>query len=143
MKITSHAEAFDILCSLLANEGRADLLFGGSVSRMKQIVPPFLVGKSFPCMYFEFPLIGDPYLDVLVSYEELEAGTRIDSEAAAGSGPILDWYRDAYRKDPKIRFGFEVSAETPGPSAMRLQSRDNAAAATEFCEAAGEPDRVR
>ena len=88
MKEPSIRETFEILCLQAGDEGREAILFGDSISRVRKAVPPFLIGRKFPELYFEFPLAGDPFLDATIIYSDLESGMRIDSPAAIMSSSV-------------------------------------------------------
>ncbi|MBQ9021021.1 MAG: hypothetical protein IJ113_03250 [Eggerthellaceae bacterium] len=92
MKAPSHEDAFQALLLQAAGEGRGEVLFADSLERVQQQVPPFLVGDKFPSVYLEFPLLGDPFLDVTLLYSELAPGVRIEHPAAAGSEGMMDWF---------------------------------------------------
>ena len=134
---------FEVLVLQLADEGRGPVLFGESVNRVRPLVAPFIVGKEFPGVYFEFPLKGDPFLDVTVLYHEVEPGTRVDSEAAAGTGPMFDWYARERELDENISCGFELDTKNPAmpTPAIHFQPRTNIGLVDPFCEAIGESER--
>ena len=64
MKTLGYEDAFQVLLLQAAGEGRGAALFGDSLACARGAVPPFLVGKRFPNVYFEHPLAGKPFLDV-------------------------------------------------------------------------------
>ena len=90
MRRPSHADAFQALLLQAADEGRGAELFGSSLSRAREAVPAFLVGKSFPDVYLEHPLIGEPYLDVTILYGEAPPGMRVDSPLAGDHAAMMD-----------------------------------------------------
>lgn len=141
MELT-HEQAFKVLLLQLADEGRADALIGDSLSRAREAVPPFLVGREFPSVYLEHPLSGEPFLDVTVLLRQLEPGTRIASPAAGEHGAMLDWYAGAHREHANVSCGFEVDTskvELPA-AAIHFQPREHIELVRPFCEAAGEPE---
>ena len=77
MKALSHSDAYQVLLLQAADEGRGPLLFGDCVERARNAVLPFLVGESFPDVYLEHPLAGDPFLDATILLGQIERGTRI------------------------------------------------------------------
>ena len=145
MKRPTHGIAYEVLCLQIADGGRGDVLLGGSASRARHAVQPFLVGDSFPSVYFEFPLIGDPFLDVTLLYNTLEPGARIASEAAAGTEAVIDWYARECSAIDNVSFGFELDTKDPElPSAaIHFQPREHLDLVEPFCEAVGEPERAR
>lgn len=144
MKAPSHSDAFDVLCLSIADDGREEVLFGDSVPRAREAVRPFVVGKDFPDIYFEFPLIGDPFLDVTLLYGELEPGDYIDSPAAEGTEQLFDWWRSVQGKHSGASFGFELDtkrADVPA-AAIHFQPRSHHELVEPFCEVVGEPERA-
>ena len=83
MEAPSRSQAFQVLLLQAADDNRKATLFGDSVERARDAVPPFLVGNKFPDVYFEHPLSGEPFLDVTVLLSQIEPGVRIASPAAA------------------------------------------------------------
>lgn len=140
----SYNDAYQVLLLQAADEGRSEPLFGDSLARAKQAVPPFLVGKEFPSVYLEHPLAGNPFLDVTVLLGELEPGTRVDSPAAGDASAMLDWYAQTRPSFQRISFGFELDTKEPAlpTAAVHFQPRADDALVRPFCEAAGEPKRA-
>lgn len=144
MKAPSFADAFEVLCLQAADEGRGPILFGDSLARARTAARPFLVGEEFPSVYLEFPLTGDPFLDVTLLYGSLEPGVRIDSEAAAGTGDVLDWFADISRSYESVSCGFELDtkeSELPA-AAIHFQPRRHMELVRPFCEIVDEPERA-
>lgn len=145
MREPTHGQAFQALLLQAADGGRGPALFGDSLERAKEAVPPFLVGETFPDVYLEHPLCGNPFLDVTVLLGLLEPGTRIDSPAAGDHGAMLDWYAQARASNGDVSFGFEIDTkETELPiSAVHFQPRAHDELVRPFCEAAGEPQAAK
>ena len=141
MQQPSHADAFEVLCLQAADEGRGEVLFGESLARAKTALRPFMTGLEFPDVYFEFPLMGNPFLDVTVLYSHLQAGTRIDSPAAEGSGPMLDWLAETREDFEDVCCGFELDVKDADRplAAIHFQPRGHTHLVAPFCEAAGIP----
>lgn len=141
----SDADSFEVLCLQAADAGRGAVLFGDSLARARKAARPFMVGNEFPSVYLEFPLIGEPSLDVTVLLDDINEGTRIDSPAAAGSGPMLDWFAQARHGFEGICCGFELDtkkAEIPA-AALHFQPRVHTGLVVPFFEAIGEPHRAQ
>lgn len=141
MNKLTHEQAFQVLLLQAADEERGPALFGESLERAKEAVPPFLVGESFPSVYLEHPLYGEPFLDVTVLLGAVEPGTRIASPAAGEHEAIMDWYAQTREKHEEISFGFEIDTkESVLPlSAVHFQPRTHLDFVRPFCEAVGEP----
>lgn len=144
MKAPSYQDAFEVLCLQLAANGRAPVLLGDDIDRVRNAIRPFVLGKKFPSVYFEFPLLGDPFLDITVLYSGIEPGTRVDSPAAEGTEALLDWYAGVCDAYESINVGFEVDVSNPElPAAgIHFQPRTHTELVDPFCEAVGEPERA-
>ena len=140
----TNTDAYQVLCLQLADEGRGASLLGDCVERARTCALPFLACNQFPSVYFEFPLAGDPFLDVTLLYGKLEPGTRIDSPAASGCERLLDWYANAYDKHHNISFGFELdtSKQQLPAAAIHFQPRTHTSLVEPFFDAIGEPERA-
>jgi hypothetical protein len=145
MNALSHADAFQVLLLQAADDGRGPVLFGDSVARAREAVPPFLIGKGFPDVYMEHPLAGDPFLDITLLLQDLEPGMRVDSPAAGEHGAMLDWFAEAWREHKNISWGFELDTkEDVLPcAAVHFQPRQCTQLVEPFFEHAGEPERAR
>lgn len=144
MRVPSHADAFQVLLLQAADEGRGPALFGESLQRARDAVPPFLVGEEFPEIYLEHPLAGEPFLDVTILLHQLEPGMRVESPAAGEHATMLDWYADARRENGDICCGFELDTDevTLPPAAVHFQPRSHMELVRPFCEAAGDRERA-
>lgn len=140
MNIPSNNLACRTLFLQAANDGRGQALFGEDWKRTCEAVLPFVEGVPFPSLYLEFPLAGEPFLDVTVLYMKIESGTRFSSEAAAGMERVIDWYADVCPQYDSICFGFEVDGKSgvSAPAAVHFQHRRHIHLAEAFCEALGE-----
>ena len=139
----TYADSFEVLCLQAADEGRKDVLFGECLDRARQAARPFMIGQEFPSVYLEFPLIGQPFLDVTALYGSLTPGTYVDSEAAAGSEQMLDWFADACADIENVCCGFELDVKDPElpRAAVHFQPRGHLELVEPFCAAIGEPKR--
>ena len=135
MKEPNNQRAFEILCILIASDGRGDSLFGDDIKRLPERIAPFLSVDPFPSIHLEFPLLGRPYTDVTVLYRTVEPGTRMITPAAGDCSKLLEWYADVCRKYPKISFGFEMdSALGHSGAAFGFQPREAAELVRPYCE---------
>ena len=139
MELTNET-LFHVLLLQAADEGRGKALFGPSVKRVREALPPFMKGAGLPDVYFEFPLAGEPFLDVTVLYGELGGDTHIDSPAAQGTDGMLAWYEGARREHGDIACGFELDTKRAGLplAAIHFQPRRNTHLVRPFCETIGE-----
>ncbi|MBR4571680.1 MAG: hypothetical protein IKO19_13560 [Candidatus Riflebacteria bacterium] len=139
----NYKDLFDILCSFAASEGRGPKLFGEDVLRLSEKITPFLIGPSFPNIYLEFPLIGKPFLDATILYNDIESGTRIISTVAGDCSTLLDWYAEVRKKHQNISFGFELDTDAPEntQAAIHFQPRRSVELVEPFCKIIGEEER--
>ena len=141
MRIPTFSQTYQVLLLQAGDEGRTDALFGDSFQRAREGVLPFLVGDTFPSIYLEHPLMGEPSLDVTVLLGQIHPGTRIDSPAAGEHAPMLEWYAGARKAHDDVSCGFEIdtSARELPTAAVHFQPRANTELVRPFCEAVGEP----
>ncbi len=144
MRTLTHADAFQVLLLQAADASRGDILFGESLSRARTASLPFMVGKEFPNVYLEFPLAGNPFLDVTILLGEIDPGTRIASEAADGTDAVLDWYAQEKPGYERISFGYELDTKEAdlAPAAVHFQPREKTNLVRPFFQALGEPERA-
>ena len=143
MRALSYEDAYQVLLLQAAEEGRGPILFGDSFDRARMVPLPFLVGESFPDLYLEFPLLGDPYLDVTLLYNDLQVGTRVDSPLAGDHGAMFDWFARASKVQSGLCCGFEIDTSNPQTpeAAVHFQPRTATSLARPFFDALGEPER--
>ena len=140
VKEPSFQEAYEMLCQHAGEKGRSEALFGDSLPRVREAAPPFLTGMMFPEVYFEFPLSGDPFLDVSIFYGKIKPGMKIGSWDK-GSG-ILDWVADTQKKYRDIAVCFELDThlkdhKTPG---IIFEPRRAYETIKPFCDLIGESE---
>ena len=142
--LVSHDTAFEVLLLQAGADGREETLFGSCVPRVREVVHPFLVGTSFPEIYLEFPLLGEPFLDVTLLYSNLPEQTRIDSPLAEGCEEIVSFYQRERSRIDDISFGFELDCSRNDASAagIHFQPRSHTELVDPFCQVAGEPERA-
>ena len=141
LSIPSNELACQALFLHAADEGRGAALFGENWKETLNRVLPFVECVPFPSLYLEFPLAGDPFLDVTALYGEVASGTRFRSEAAAGTERMIDWFAQVSAQSNSLSFGFELDAgnDAFAPAAVHFQHYSHIRLAQEFCDALGEP----
>ena len=129
------------LCA--GDKGRAGTLFGSSYERARQAVDSFVLDENTPTVYLEFPLIGDPFLDLVILYESLTPGLYIDHPAAAGCEAAFDWFVEARKRYRNISLGFELDTgkEELPPAGIHFQPRRETQLVEPFCNAVGEDEK--
>ena len=134
-----------MLCLLAADEGRGSVLFGSSLDRVRTTLPPFMVGKRFPSTYLEFPLAGEPFLDVNVAYTDLGEDDYVASEYVAGMEELFEWYVRTRRDYPDIGYGYVLDTNMLDlvAAGVYFQARGHNELVAPFCQAVGEPERAK
>jgi len=144
MREPSFSDALQVLLLQVADEGRGDVLFGESFSRLANEVGPFMIGEEFPSVYLECPLIGDPFIDITVLYSKLEPGTHVEHPAASGTEAMLDWFAGVCIDHAEACCGYELDVKEPKlpAAAIHFQPRAKTQLVRPFCEAVGESARA-
>ena len=145
MNELNNQDFFAILCSFAASKGRGAALFGNDHLRLSEKIAPFLIGCSFPDIYLEFPLIGTPFLDATILYNDIESRTRIQSVIAGDCGALLDWYSEEHKKHQDISLGFELDTNAPKniQAAIHFQPRKSIELVEPFLKKIGEEARAK
>ena len=143
MKLIDNKTAFLMLIGFVASDGRGELLYGDSLERVKNTVPPFLGNGPFPDIYLESPLSGEPFLDISLTavFDEASETAYITSPLADDTEGMMEFLRNSRAKYPEVSGGFEIDtgASVPGPAAVHFQPRHHTELTGGFCEAIGEP----
>ncbi len=144
---------FEILRALLAADGRQESLFGERTPAVGEAFARSLVGASFPELWFELPLAGEPWLDLhaLVSHADARAAADAAGTRGPARGPAFANLSDAYdhalawfasqdaRDVRQLALSFDTSAgDVESPAVQLLVSRPDPAVAAGFLEAAGQ-----
>ena len=144
MREPSFSDALQVLLLQAADEGRGDVLFGESFSRLANEVGPFMIGEEFPSVYLECPLIGDPFIDVTVLYSRLKPDTHVEHPAASGTEAMLDWFAGVCADHTDVCCGYELDVKEPKlpAAAIHFQPRAKTQLVRPFCEVVGEAARA-
>ena len=144
MQEPSFSDALQVLLLQAADNGRGEVLFGESLDRASREVGPFMIGNTFPSVYLECPLKGDPYLDVTLLYSDLDPNARVEHPAAEGANEMLAWFAGICHEHSHVCCGFELDTEKPElpAAAVHFQPRGHLELVRPFCEAVGEPERA-
>lgn len=136
----TNEEVFEMMCLRAGREGRDDRLFGGLGRRATSLIRPFIIGRSFPIVFWEFPLKGDPYLDISVLYKTLSEEDFVASPYATGCEKLIPVYSRMRREHHDICFGFELdtSKKDPGLAAVHFEPRQHTELVGPFCGSIGE-----
>lgn len=106
---------YDLIYALAATGGREEKLFGDCAPLAHEAFQRGLAGSKFPEVWFELPLLGDPWFDlhVLTSRTAL-GGNAPDAEIGAACDPSLfSWFAQE-RDGRQLALSFDVGAGARG-----------------------------
>ena len=130
--------AFDAQYAIAARGGREEALFGRGIELVRPAYEKTLIGEGYPAAYLEFPLLGEPYLDLLSVHGHVEPGSRFAAGAGFGYQALFDWYALARPQGP-VSLGIEVDCGTGEceRAGAYLQYRDHTGLVGPFLESVG------
>ena len=136
---------YRLIYALAARDGRDRDLFGPHGSRGVEAFTCSAPGSSFPELWFELPLAGDPWFDlhVLTARGDLSAGNPPSPEACGGYPAVFDWFACA-DNGRQLALSWDLNAGDGRPAAaiqLLLSQRDDRTACN-FLKAAGRPEAV-
>ena len=133
------AELFSALYGILAAQGREAALFGDARQGACEFFDRSLVLGAFPVLYFEFPLLGEPYLDMLAIYEQVPANPRFARGGGYGYQEAFDWYGNL-DADQRAAIGIELdlSQGVTEQAGLYFQQRGELALLREFLATVGQ-----
>lgn len=135
---------FDTLYILASLDGRGEALFGDSIELVRPAFQRMLIGDDLPSVYFEFPLMGDPCLDMLAVYRRIKPGDAFAPGAGYGRQKMFDWFAGLGPTYPNVSLGLEVDASDGDTehAGVYLQQRAHTDLVAPFLESVGESDRL-
>lgn len=85
---------YDMIYALTARDGREKILFGNSAAAGHEAFARSITGEVFPEMWFELPLLGEPWFDVHVPAEYYDvAGKQVSYPGQGGVyAKALEWF---------------------------------------------------
>ena len=76
---------------MMTAQGRDLALFGCEAAGPRDFFERSLIADQFPDLYFEFPLMGAPCLDMIAAYEHVNPGARFAPGGGFGYQRVFDW----------------------------------------------------
>ena len=135
---------YDIIYSLAAREGREDALFGDNASLAHEAFVRSAPCDTFPELWFELPLIGEPWFDlhVLTERESLKPGMAFSAEQTGGNPDVFDWF--SRQSDVRqLALSWDIGSRgATSPAVQLLMRRRNLAESSAFFEAVGRAEAV-
>ena len=135
---------FDALYGIAARDGRGESLFGNGFELARTAYERSLIGVGYPSAYLEFPLVGEPRLDLLAVHSRVDPGSRFAPGAGFGYQAMFDWFASLDQGQGVVSCGLELdcgSGETER-AGVYLQQRRRAELVAPFLESVGEGKRA-
>ena len=88
MKKPTQITAFSALYSIAAADGRGKALFGDSFDQAVDFYQRTLIGDGYPIAHLEFPLLGEPCLDLLSVHGKVPLGAKFADGDVAGAAKL-------------------------------------------------------
>ena len=136
---------YDILYALAAKDGREAILFGDGAPLAHEAFTHSLVGNTFPEVWFELPLAGDPWFDlhVLTAREDLTPDMTFDNEHTGGYPQIFSWFANQTQGVRQLALSYDVSSGSiQHPAVQLLVNQAKLKPVCDFLEATGRHDAV-
>ena len=144
MAMLTWEEAMQLLLMHSSADGREEVLFGEDFPDVRKVLPSICVGDVCPHVYLEFPLTGNPFLDVTVLYHEKSGRIRLDLPETAGTEGMRDWFAGLSKDYHHINVGYELDTGRKGsPAAVHFQPRGYLELVEPFCKTLGEEEKGR
>ena len=137
---------FNILYALMASEGREAVLFGQSAPAMNAAFSRSLgVPSAFPEVWFEIPLLGDPWCDVhaLTSIDDARQGLTLGEGVRGASRDAFTWFAQQGDSVRQLALSWDTGSGNADVPAIQLLMRKNDVPVTcDFLSAVGRSDAV-
>ena len=145
MRKPSQIEAFCALYFIAAADGRDEALFGDSFDQALGFYQRALIGDGYPIAHLEFPLSGEPCLDLLAIYAKVPLGAKFATGAGYGRQAMFDWFADVksglHAEDVSVGLEMDLSAGETHTAGVYLQQRQHVQLVAPFLESVGEAVR--
>lgn len=135
---------YQIIYALAAKDGRDEALFGSCFPLSSEAFYHSTAGTEFPELWFEVPLLGDPWFDLhaLTSQKDLDPNMSFTAETTGGYPQVFKWFAGA----PNVRqlaLSYDVSSgDISKPAVQLLLATTSVETTCAFLEAAGRSDAV-
>lgn len=145
MRKPSRTELFEALYDAVAAQGRGAALLGDSEADALAFFRRTLIGGDFPAVYLEFPLAGEPCLDLLSIYDRVPSGAAFASGAGFGYQQTFDWFAGtATDRELRTAIGIELdlSQGVADHAGIYLQQRGMTQLVRPFLQTVGAEGRA-
>ena len=136
-------QIYNIIYALAAKDGREERLFGTCAEPAYVALVHSLAGDAFPELWFEIPLLGDPWFDLhaLTAREGLHPGMEFAPETCGGFPEAFEWFASQNESVRQLALSWDVgSGSIDQPAVQLLLNRRDPRRTCDFLTAAGRPD---
>jgi hypothetical protein len=140
MSLLDNKTAFSLLLSHVISGGRGQALFGNYIDKVKKCVPDLLGEGPFPDIMLECPLLGDPFLDVVLLFDKPTKSGDTISPLVPDENLILDTLGRLTERYPDVSGGLEVDTGSfdSEMAGIHFQPREHVELVEGFCKTIGE-----
>ena len=135
--------AYKILYALAARDGREAALFGDCAPLAERAFEHSIPGDAFPELWFELPLMGEPWFDLhaLTSVESLDSNTEFTADEVGGHEGAFRWFAAQGKGVRQMALSWDTGSGDMSSPAVQLLLRTSLCDTTcDFLKAAGRPD---
>ena len=147
MRKPTQIEAFYALYSIAAADGRGEALFGDSLDQALDFYQRTLIGDAYPIAHLEFPLLGEPCLDLLSVHGKVPLGAKFAVDAGYGRQAMFDWFAEVGASGcadhTSVGLELDLSRGQTQTVGVYLQQRQHMQLVAPFLESVGEPTRAQ
>ena len=147
MRKPTQIEAFSALYSIAAADGRGEALFGDSFDQALEFYQRTLIGNGYPTVHLEFPLLGEPCLDLLSVHGKVPPGAKFAAGAGYGCQAMFDWFAEVgagvHAYNASVGLELDLSAGQTQTVGVYLQPRRHTQLVAPFLESVGEVARAQ
>ena len=138
-------ELFDGLYGVMSAGQRSRMLFGDMRTGAREFFERSLISDAFPYLYFEFPLLGEPGLDLLAIYDRIRPGSRFGPTGGYGYQAAFDWFASLEAEEAReaaIGLELDLSRNKTDQAGVYFQQRQSLDQVRPFLRAVGEEGRA-
>ena len=134
---------FQLLYAIVTSNGREAELFGGSFSAACEAFRKSVAGDYFPELWFEVPLMGDPWFDLhaLVSHGDVDPAAIPALGVGDGAAAGLRWFAEQREDVRQLALSWDTgSGNAETPAVQLLIAGDDPSVSVDFLSVVGRPD---
>ncbi len=137
---------YKMIYALAAKDGREEILFGDSAPAAGVAFERSLACDTFPELWFELPLTGEPWFDLhaLTSREDVFPDMTFAEDCTGGNPAVFQWFSEQERGVRQLALSWDIGrGDVDRPAVQLLVNSSDIQVTCGFLEAAGRPDAVQ